>query len=272
MIAENQKIKLIDWNVNSIRKRFSLILLLIRDHDPDFLLLQETKVQLDDKFKKLLLRLGYTFVESKPVKGRAGVAIVSRFSCKEMEFQLPLLEARYKEIYVKKLDLRVASFYVPLGMTYVKSTTIDNITDPRYDQEVMKNKLLFLRFLKQRFVVAKRRKQRFLMGGDYNVIKVAGDAYFAMSSVELEKRSEQVLTSKLEREFINDLFSLSNGKEVSGFTFYDYKNYSFQRNLGLKIDTVWSTSLSQVNGKLLYSYRSKPNTSDHLPTLWTYTL
>lgn len=234
----SKEVRLISWNVNSVRKRFPLILSLVRDLNPTFLLLQETKVLLSKSLKDLLFRLGYNYLESEPIKGRAGVAILSRFPCKEVEFELPLLSARYKEVYVDELNLRLASFYVPLGMTYVKSTVIDNITDPRYDQEVMKNKLLFLRFLRQRFTVAKQRQHRFIMGGDYNVIRSVGDAYFVTSHSELNERNERVMTSQLERELINDLFNLSSGKDVPGFTFFDYKNYSFQRNLGLKVDTV----------------------------------
>ena len=70
--------KLVTWNINSIRSRLHLIERLVATEDPDVVFLQETKVE-DGKFPFAPLRaFGFAHIEIFGMKAYHGVAILSR--------------------------------------------------------------------------------------------------------------------------------------------------------------------------------------------------
>ncbi len=69
--------KIISWNVNSVRVRINYVNELLRTEKPDFLCLQETKI-IDDKFpNKSFADLGY-FSYFFGIPSYNGVAILSK--------------------------------------------------------------------------------------------------------------------------------------------------------------------------------------------------
>ena len=80
--------RLVTWNVNSIRQRLPRLMALLERHAPDVVCLQETKVS-DDEFPiETLLAAGYGAL-SNGQAGRNGVAIVSRSPLVEIARGLP---------------------------------------------------------------------------------------------------------------------------------------------------------------------------------------
>ncbi|HHH31348.1 MAG TPA: exodeoxyribonuclease III [Polyangiaceae bacterium] len=70
--------RIISYNVNSIRERLRAVRRIVRKYEPDVLCLQETKV-VDDLFpRRELLELGFADVVVAGQKGYHGVAIASR--------------------------------------------------------------------------------------------------------------------------------------------------------------------------------------------------
>ena len=69
--------KIISWNVNSVRARIDNIINYIKDSDPDVLLLQEIKTQEENFPNSVFKNLGYSsYVFGQ--KSYNGVAIVSK--------------------------------------------------------------------------------------------------------------------------------------------------------------------------------------------------
>ena len=69
--------KIISWNVNSVRARIENILDYIKDSNPDILLLQEIKAQEETFPKDIFKDIGYnSFVFGQ--KSYNGVAIISK--------------------------------------------------------------------------------------------------------------------------------------------------------------------------------------------------
>ena len=70
--------RVVTWNINSIRARLPLLRMLAETERPDVICLQETKVT-DDLFPVEEVRnLGYPHLEICGMKGYNGVAILSR--------------------------------------------------------------------------------------------------------------------------------------------------------------------------------------------------
>ena len=69
--------KIISWNVNSLRVRIEQILQILKEEKPDFLCLQETKI-IDDQFPtEEFLKQNY-FSYFKGMPSYNGVAVISK--------------------------------------------------------------------------------------------------------------------------------------------------------------------------------------------------
>ena len=84
--TEPQTLRVATWNINSLRLRIGLLSDLVSALDPDVLCLQETKVP-DELFPgDGPTALGYDHVVYQGMKGYNGVAILSRFPFKRIDF------------------------------------------------------------------------------------------------------------------------------------------------------------------------------------------
>ena len=111
--------KIISWNVNSVRARLENILNYINESKPDILLLQEIKTQ-DETFPKDNFKnVGYkSFVYGQ--KSYNGVAIVSKtkvdnINIKFIKDELQQSRIITGEIYLKKKKIDLINIYVPNG-------------------------------------------------------------------------------------------------------------------------------------------------------------
>ena len=86
--AKLRAVRLVTWNVNSIRQRLPRLLALLARHEPDVVCLQETKVADADFPIEPLLAAGYAAL-SHGQGGRNGVAIVSRLPLEEVARGMP---------------------------------------------------------------------------------------------------------------------------------------------------------------------------------------
>ena len=79
-------LRLMTWNINSVRLRAGLVARLLAEAQPDILCLQETKTP-DDLFpREPFAALGYEHIHMHGMKGYNGVAILSRLPLKRVDF------------------------------------------------------------------------------------------------------------------------------------------------------------------------------------------
>ena len=251
--------KIISWNVNSVRARLVNILDYIKDASPDILLLQEIKTQDEnfpyDDFKKI----GY---ESHVFgqKSYNGVAILSKVqvtnvSRKFIKDDLKQSRVITGEILVGKKKIELINIYVPNG---------NPVETKKYDYK--KN------WLKKLISSIKRKLSKssnLLIAGDFNIIPEEIDVHDF-------KRYENDALGKLEirkkfRELINlgfvDVYRYFN-KNKQEYTFWDYFAGSWQKNNGMRIDHFLVTNNFVQNLKSINinkKPRSKTKPSDHTP-------
>jgi len=251
--------KIISWNVNSVRARIENIKNYIKDAAPDVLLLQEIKTQNEnfpnDEFKKLDY-LSYVFGQ----KSYNGVAIISKHKLDNVNNSFikdDLNQSRIitAELKLKKKKIELINIYVPNG---------NPVDTEKY--EYKKN------WLKKFIINIKKKIQKnsnILIAGDFNIIPEELDVHDF-------KRYENDALGRLEirkkyRELINlgfkDVYRLKN-KTKQEYTFWDYFAGSWQKNYGMRIDHfLLSNSLIEniksinINKKP----RSKEKPSDHTP-------
>jgi exodeoxyribonuclease-3 len=247
-------VKLVTWNVNSLKARLPRVLELLAEHRPDVLCLQETKTEADAFPEAELREAGYDVVHHSA--GRwAGVAILSTAPLSDPAFGLPgepaADEARWVEATTH--GRRVASVYVPNGRA------LDSPEFPR--------KLAFLE------AMAARVPQVDVVVGDLNVCRSDVDVYdpeaFAGSThVTPDERAR--LEALLDAEHV-DLFRHLHGDDAVGFTWWDYRQGHFHRKLGLRIDYVIGPPAGLETCGIDRGYRKGPKPSDHAPLIATWT-
>ena len=251
--------KIISWNVNSVRARIKNILSYIKDSKPDVLLLQEIKTQEESFPRDSFKDCGYdSYVFGQ--KSYNGVAIVSKFKISNIKNNFikdDLNQSRIitGEIILDKKKIELINIYVPNG---------NPVDTKKY--EYKKNWL-------KKFIINIKKKieqdSNILIAGDFNIIPEEIDVYDF-------KRYENDALGRLEirkkyRELINlgfkDIYRLINKKKQE-YTFWDYFAGSWQKNYGMRIDhfllsnnLIENISSININKKP----RSKPKPSDHTP-------
>lgn len=108
--------RIVTWNVNSVRLRMPLLVRLAREASPDVICLQETKV-VDDSFPRTeMAAMGYEHMAIRGMKGYNGVAILSRIPIERLADR-PFCgrdDSRHIGVRVAgKVDLHC--LYVPAG-------------------------------------------------------------------------------------------------------------------------------------------------------------
>ncbi|MDP9377845.1 MAG: exodeoxyribonuclease III [Actinomycetota bacterium] len=246
------------WNVNSLNARLPRVLEFLRQHEPDVLLMQETKCEPQAFPSDALAEAGYHAAHHSA--GRwAGVAIAVPLDVELPDVALGLPgepapeEARWIEAGVG--PLRVVSVYVPNGRAV--------------DSPTFRDKLAFLEAMRER--VRELSSGSLLVAGDMNVCATDLDVYdpaaFA-GSTHVTKDERECFGAVVDAGMV-DAFRYLHPEEP-GFTWWDYRQGHFHRKLGLRIDYLL---LSQALSGTLRScgidrnYRKGQKPSDHAPLL-----
>ena len=118
--------KVISWNVNSIRARIDLVIKILKEEDPDFLCLQETKIINDQFPSEKFEDLNY-FSYFNGMASYNGVAILSKKKVKNV-YNVNFCkknDARHLSMEIKGME--IISVYVPAG---------GDIPDPKKTQNL----------------------------------------------------------------------------------------------------------------------------------------
>ena len=251
--------KIISWNVNSVRARIENIKHYIKDSEPDVLMLQEIKTQDEnfpnDEFKNLGY-ISYVFGQ----KSYNGVAIISKHELDNTNNNFikdDLNQSRIitAELKLKKKKIHLINIYVPNG---------NPVDTEKYEYKKSWLKK-FISNVKKKI----QKNSNILIAGDFNIIPEEIDVYDF-------KRYENDALGRLEirkkyRELINlgfkDVYRSKN-KTKQEYTFWDYFAGSWQKNYGMRIDHFLISNSLVENIKSINinkKPRSKEKPSDHTP-------
>ena len=250
--------KIISWNVNSVRARINNILEYIKQDKPDILLIQEIKTQ-DENFPYAEFeKIGF----SSNVFGQKsynGVAIVSKIDIKNIKKDFikdNLKQSRVitGEIKFKEKKIELINIYVPNG------NPIDS-DKYQYKKDWLKK---FVSSIKKLI-----KNPNLIIAGDFNIIPEENDVYDfkryendALGKLEIRKKFRELLNLGFE-----DIYRFKN-KDKQEFTFWDYFAGSWQKNYGMRIDHfLVSTNLIEdiTSININKKPRSKVKPSDHTP-------
>ncbi len=257
-------VKIVTWNVNSIKARLHAVPDWIREHKPDILLLQELKC-LEENFPyEVFEDLGFN-IAIKGQKSYNGVAILSKFPLDDVIKELPLLndndeadeQARYIEAlaYIDDKVLRVASVYVPNGT--------------EVDSDRFHYKLNFFDRMTQHSQQLQSDDTPFIIGGDYNVAPEDVDVYNPASlkgSICFHPK-EQEKYRALIYSGLTELYR-AHHPESQQFTWWDYRGGGYKSGKGMRIDFLLASpdcADKSLTCDVEETARSGEKASDHAP-------
>jgi exodeoxyribonuclease-3 len=261
-------VKLVTWNVNSIRQRLPRLLALLDRHDPDVVLLQETKVE-DATFPTM--EIGAAGYECALLGQRSynGVGILSRAGLADVVLGFegdPVPEQSRVISATVDVDLRVVCVYVVNGKS---------IDDPAYQ-----TKLAWLASLREWLAATVEPSQQLVVAGDFNVAPDDRDVWDPelWRGKNLASEPERAHIEGLRTWGLADLGRIAAGDMQGPFTFWDYTAGAFHKGWGLRIDLVLGSE--PVAGRLksveVDRTERKPTAgegkpSDHAPVVVTLT-
>ncbi|MDO5505226.1 MAG: exodeoxyribonuclease III [Pseudoxanthomonas suwonensis] len=249
--------KIASWNVNSLNVRLPHVQQWLAEAAPDIVGLQETKLE-DHRFPgEALAHAGYASVFAGQ-KTYNGVAILSRGQAiEDVQVGIPGFEdAQQRVIAATVGGLRIVNLYVVNGQA---------VGTDKYAY-----KLRWLDAVHDWLATDLERWPKMVVLGDFNIAPDARDVH------DPEVWNENhILTSTAERDALQRLHALGlhdafrlHEDEAGIFSWWDYRQAAFRRNLGLRIDlTLVSDALKAdaIASGIDREPRTRERPSDHAP-------
>jgi exodeoxyribonuclease III len=248
--------RIVSWNINSLRKRQDRLLAWLAETQPDIVCLQETKCT-DEQFPELDLRVAGYHSAFHGQKSYNGVAILSRSTIRDVRVSLCDEEddPHARVIAATVGAVRVYSIYAPNGQA---------VGSPAFDY-----KLKWYARLEQWLRENERPEQHLAICGDFNVAPKDEDIY------DPELWRGAIMCSDAERAAFEHLCAMGltdtlriHHPEGGHFSWWDYRMLAFPKNRGLRIDAILaSKSLAKrcVEAGVDREMRKGKEPSDHAP-------
>lgn len=245
--------KIVTWNVNSLKVRLPHVLSWLSEHQPDVLCLQETKTE-DAKFPlSEIQQVGYQ-VQFSGQKTYNGVAILSKKPATEIILGIPGFEDEQKRVIAATLEgVRVVCVYIPNGQSL--------------DSDKYQYKLSWLQALHTWLADELKQYPKLALLGDYNIAPEDSDVHDPAAWVGnvLVSEPERAAFKGLQQLGLRDAFRLFDQPEKL-FSWWDYRMMGFRRNHGMRIDHILiSPALACSACNIDKAPRKLERPSDHTP-------
>ena len=258
------QLKVVTWNINSVRLRMPLLRKLTRDHQPDVVCLQEIKVA-DSSFPmKAIRRLGYEHTAINGQKGYHGVAILSRlpFARTDAREFCQKGDARHMSVVLPG-GIELHNFYVPAG---------GDIPDPKVNDK-FKHKLRFLDEMEAYFAkMDSKGSAARIVVGDLNVAPMEHDVWSHKQLLKVVSHTppetKRLAACYAAHDWIDVTRSLVPHDQKI-YSWWSYRNQDWRKSdRGRRLDHVWiSPALKGAVKKhdILKDARDWTRPSDHVP-------
>jgi len=262
--------KILTWNINSVRLRLPLLQALMREHKPDIICLQETKT-MDEFFPvQAVIDEGYKYTHIHGMKSYNGVAILSRvpFTAQEIYHRVDRQDCRHIAIHIdsKKLKKKVEihCLYIPAGGDEPDVTINDKFA----------HKLNFVDEMARWFKKHYTPDDALVALGDFNIAPLEHDVWshkqllsvVSHTPIEVEKLGKMQASLDWQdaiRHFVPE--------DQKCYTWWSYRNQDWRKsNRGRRLDHIWITKplLPKLRShEIMVDARDWVQPSDHVPVM-----
>jgi exodeoxyribonuclease III len=217
--------KLATWNVNSLAVRLPQVLDWLAGHQPDVLVLQETKLT-DDKFPRAEIEAAGYRVHWFGQKTYNGVALLSKTEATDVVRNIPGFADELARVITGTVDgVRVVGAYFPNGQAP--------------GSEKFEYKMQWLRGLRDWLREEIAAHPKLVLMGDFNIAPEDRDVFdpVAWAGQIHCTDEERGHFRKLVELGLVDAFRLFEQPPKS-WSWWDYRNLAFRKNQGLRIDII----------------------------------
>ena len=254
--------KIVSWNINSVRFRIDIVTRFLREVQPDLLCLQETKVVDQDFPVEPFRALGYDQVILHGQRMHHGVAVISRVPVAEddrLDWQANR-EARHVGIRLAN-GVRLENVYVPAG-----GDVPDRAVNPKFGQK--------LDFVERMTHWSEALASPTILVGDLNIAPLPSDVWShrALLNVVSHTPAEVAALDRLKasNSWV-DLGRHFHPAPARLHTWWSYRSPDFTKNdRGRRLDHMWATAevaAQAVSHTVFEDCRSWLKPSDHVPIM-----
>jgi len=266
-MAAPQTLKIVSWNINSVRFRIEIVERFLREVRPDILCLQETKV-IDGDFPSAPFRaLGYPHIILHGQRMHHGVAIISRVPIVEddrFDWQANR-EARHVGVRLPN-GMRLENVYVPAG-----GDVPDREVNPKFGQK--------LDFLERMTRWSESLAVPTLLVGDLNIAPLESDVWSHKQLLGV------VSHTPIEVAALNGLQASNSWVDLGRhfvpaperlFTWWSYRATDRRvSDRGRRLDHMWATAdvaATALGHTVFEDCRDWLKPSDHVPIMTEFAL
>jgi len=256
--------KIVTWNINSVRLRAPIVVQLMREEKPDIICLQETKT-MDEFFPKETFEAeGYQHIHIQGMKSYNGVCILSRIPFTQTEIHHRVGKEDCRHISASFEGFEVHNLYIPAG-----GDEPDRKANEKFD-----HKLSFIEEMTEWFTATYKKTSPLVVLGDFNIAPREHDVWSSKqlqkvvshTPIEIEKltaMSDSLGWVDAIRHFVPD--------EEKCYSWWSYRNRDWKKsNRGRRLDHIWITEPLKEKLKsyqILNAYRDLEKPSDHVPVI-----
>ena len=247
--------KIASWNVNSLKVRLPHLMDWLDSAQPDVVALQEIKMVDDDFPHEAIEGAGYRALVSGQ-KTYNGVALLTRTKAADPIYDIPGFDDPQRRVLAATVgDIRVIDLYVVNGQ--------------EVGSEKYAYKLAWLGALRDWLADEIKRHPQLVVLGDFNIAPDDRDVHDPVAWHEkiLCSSAERAALGELQKLGLSDSYRLFN-EEGGQFSWCDYRQAGFRRNLGLRIDLVLVSDALRERARAAgidREPRSWERPSDHAP-------
>jgi exodeoxyribonuclease-3 len=259
--------RLLSWNINSVRLRLPLLCALMREEAPDIICLQETKCP-DELFPLSDVQAyGYQYVHLWGQKSYNGQAILSKIPFTDSRRFDRCGQADCRHIAASFTNFQLHNIYIPSGGSGEDQPDI--ITNPKFV-----HKLAFVEEMAKWFSDTYTLSTPLIAVGDFNIAPYEHDVWSHKQLLNVISHTPEE-TTRLEKmrkslDWI-DTRTYFIPSEEKAYTWWSYRSKDWKKNnRGRRLDHIWVTSPLEpllMSLKILIHYRDAEKPSDHVPVL-----
>jgi len=254
--------KIVSWNINSVRFRIAIVERFLREVAPDILCLQETKV-IDGDFPVAPFHdLGYRHVVLHGQRMHHGVAIISRVPVVEddrLDWQANR-EARHVGVRLPN-GMRLENVYVPAG-----GDVPDREVNPKFGQK--------LDFVARMTEWSEKLREPTLLVGDFNIAPLESDVWSHKQLLNVVSHTAVEIEALNALKASNDWVDLGRHfypAPARLHTWWSYRSPDWTVNdRGRRLDHMWATAdmaKTAIAHTVFEDCRNWLKPSDHVPIM-----
>ena len=256
--------KILTWNINSVRLRAPLLKSILKDCDPDIICLQETKCP-DEAFPyKDVTPLGYEHIHISGMKSYNGVAVLSRLPFTQTGIHDRVGKEDCRHIEVQIGDITLHNLYIPAG---------GDEPDPKTNDKYA-HKLDFVDEMAGWFPDRHGSNDNAVALGDFNIAPLEHDVWSHKQLRNVVSHTEPEITrlNKMQKSLgWVDAIRHFVPEEEKCYSWWSYRNRDWKKsNRGRRLDHIWITPglLPRLKSHtILREARDWEKPSDHVPVM-----